>query len=76
MDNDITVYMHGGNIFSGHFENADDEYLELFTLPSQKATHTSEHYRIKWDHIDRLEFTGKRAKTGFEFIGLEFGSDI
>lgn len=73
MDNDITVYMHGGNILKGLFGDCNEEYFELYRMSDEGANYTSEHYHINWDHVDRLEFTGKRrAKTGFEFIGLEY----
>lgn len=68
--------MHGGNYLTASIESIEHiedvgYVLDLYVMNEGEGWHATENYRIQLDHIEKIEFLGKRAKTGFEFIGLD-----
>ena len=37
-----------------------------------EGAHSSAHFAISLDHIEKIEFLNPRSKTGFELIGLDY----
>ena len=77
MTEQITIYMAGGNYITAFFDTFEyhedrGECINVFTMnDTNEGWHSSEHYTIYLDHIEKIEFLNPRSKTGFEFIGLD-----